>query len=141
MPITMVNTKNGFMTNKLFLLLVKVTSVGMIVGKMDHGKSGHGMFNHGKMVYIKAKSNLTAGAVQVEANLQEELSVHLPLQKAKMLLEHQVIKVISHVSLDLTVSDFKLFTLKKQVKIIKCKVRNGIICWQISKSLKVVPCI
>ena len=45
-----------------------------------------------------------AGAVQVEANLQEELSVHLHFTKLKCCKKRQVLKVISHLALALTVS-------------------------------------
>ena len=61
-----------------------------------------------------------------------------------MLLKRQVLKVISHVALALTVSKilkFQIVYLKKQVKVIRCNFRIGIIRWQIFKSLKVVPCI
>ena len=44
------------------------------------------------------KSNSTAGAVQVEANLQKQLDYHyFTLTKTKMLLKRQVVNVISHV--------------------------------------------
>ena len=51
------------------------------------------------------KSISAANAVQVEANLQEELSVHLRLRKLKMLLKRQVVKIILHVELTITVSE------------------------------------
>ena len=61
-------------------------------------------------------SNSTAGAVQAEANLQEQFGGHLHLE-TKMLLERQVPKVVSHVYAssdrfrDITM--WKLLTLKK----------------------------
>ena len=48
------------------------------------------------------------------------------------------------IALTLTVFElvyFILFTLKKEVRFCKCKTRNGIIRWQISKSIKVVGCM
>ena len=42
------------------------------------------------------RSNSTACAVQVEANLQEHLSDNLHLRKQKFLLKYPVFKVISH---------------------------------------------
>ena len=53
------------------------------------------------------KSNLTAGAVQVEANLQEELSFHLHF--GKCCYKRKILKVISHLALSLTVSEILEF--------------------------------
>ena len=64
----------------------------------------------------KKKSNWMAGAIQVEANLQKELSVHLHFRKLKCCLKCQALKVISHVALALTVSrmlKLKFFNLEK----------------------------
>ena len=61
------------------------------------------------------KINSTAGAVQVETNLQEWLRVHLHFKNLKCCLKRQVFKVISRVSLDLTVSEIlksRIFNLK-----------------------------
>ena len=66
------------------------------------------------------------------------------IEKNKMLIKRELLKVISHVALALTVSDmskFNFFTFKKKVSDIRSNFRNDINRWQISKSLKVVQCI
>ena len=52
------------------------------------------------VLILRNKSSSTADAVQVAANLQEELSVHLHFRKLE--LERQVLEVISHIVLALT---------------------------------------
>ena len=51
------------------------------------------------------QEQLDGGAVKVEANLQEKLSVHLHFTKLKYCGKRQVLKVIPHVALVLTVSE------------------------------------
>ena len=54
-------------------------------------------------------SNSMAGAVQMEANLQERLSVLLHIRKLKCCYKRQVLTVISHVALALIVSKILKF--------------------------------
>ena len=65
------------------------------------------------------KSNSMAGAVQVEASLPEELRVHFHYRKLNCAccLKRNVLKLISHVPLALTVSEilkFQIFYLEKR---------------------------
>ena len=53
---------------------------------------------------IRNKSNSMADAVQLEENLQEELSVHLHFRKLKFGQKRQMLKAISHVAPALAVS-------------------------------------
>ena len=62
------------------------------------------------------KSNLTAVAKQVRANMQEKLSVHLHFKRLKCCKKSQILKIISHAALALTVSEilkFQIFYLEK----------------------------
>ena len=52
-----------------------------------------------------------AGAAQLKENLQKELSVYLHFRKLKCFEKHQVLKVISHVVLSLTVSEILKFQI------------------------------
>ena len=52
--------------------------------------------------------------------------------------------VNSHDALALTVPEilkFQIFYREKSVKVIRCNFHNEITHWQISQSLKVIPCI
>ena len=93
------------------------------------------------MAYKMVNKSNSTDDVKVEENLHENLIVRLYFRK----LKRQVVKVISHVVSALTVSEILkfqfFFTLKNRFNVIKCSIRNGIIRWQISKSLKVVLCI
>ena len=65
---------------------------------------------------VQNKTNSTAGAVQVKANLQEELSVRLHFRKLTCSYKRQVLKVISHAALALIVSEtltFQILDLEK----------------------------
>ena len=57
------------------------------------------------------KRNLTAGAVQVETKLQEQLSDYLYLNQKKMFLKYLVLKIINMFALTLTVSEISTFDI------------------------------
>ena len=51
----------------------------------------------------KNKSNSTSGAKQVQANLQDELGVHIHFRKRKCYKKRRIFTIISHVAQALTV--------------------------------------
>ena len=53
----------------------------------------------------------TTGAAQLEANQQEKLCVHLHFTKLEFCYKRQILKVISHVTLALTVSEILKFQI------------------------------
>ena len=68
----------------------------------------------------------------MEADLQEQLSLHLHFTKLKCCQKRQVLKVISHVALALTISEI----IKFKIKVIMCYFRNGIFVGKYSNLLK-----
>ena len=90
------------------------------------------------------KSNSTTNAVQVKANLQEQLNDHLHFRKLKCCQKVRHLESFHIFALALTmrkIFKFHTVTFKKRVKVIRCKSRYGIIRWQKSKSVRVVLCI
>ena len=57
------------------------------------------------------KSKPTVNAVQVQANLQQEHSVHVYFRKLKCCLIRQVVKVNSYVATALTISEILKFQI------------------------------
>ena len=66
------------------------------------------------------------GAMQVEANLHEQLNDHLNFRKLKCAKSLHMLALTLNVS---EILQFKMFDRKMLVKVIRYKYRNGIIHW------------
>ena len=94
---------------------------------------------------VPLKSNSTASAVQVKANLLEQLRDHLNFRQEwtfNTLGRSRFESLLTHVAPEWLLTTmrgswFKSFNIKKLVKVTECNFRDYTIKWQISNSTNV----